>query len=71
VKEGKIKLEDAKSKVIMSAILDTYKVYYGKQFSGMVTQSYPDLLNMIRLPRQKAIDKKALAEDRMLGEKEI
>jgi hypothetical protein len=34
VKEGKIKLENAKSKIMMDAIHDMYKVYYKKQFSG-------------------------------------
>jgi hypothetical protein len=33
IKEKKISLENAKSKVIMAAIHDTYKVYYKKQFS--------------------------------------
>jgi hypothetical protein len=65
VKEDKIKLGDAKSKV-MSAIHNTYKVYYGKRFSNFNTESNPDLLYMIRLLRQKAIDKNALTKERML-----
>jgi hypothetical protein len=71
VKEVKIKLEQAKSKVMMSAIQDTYRIYCGKEFSGLVTELYPDLLNMIILLKQKAIDKKKLADERILGEKEI
>jgi hypothetical protein len=34
VKEKKISLESAKSKVMMAAIHDMYKVYHGKRFSG-------------------------------------
>jgi hypothetical protein len=71
VKEGKIKLENTKSRVMMAAIYNTYKVYYKKQFSGWVTDSYPELLNMIRLLRQKAIDKEKLVNERILGEREI
>jgi hypothetical protein len=51
VKEGKTKLENGNSKVMISAIHDMYKLYYKKQFSGFVTDSYPELLNMIRLLR--------------------
>jgi hypothetical protein len=51
VKEKKIKLENAKSKIMMGAIHDMYKVYYKKQFIGWDTESNPDVLNMIRLLR--------------------
>jgi hypothetical protein len=54
-----------------AAIHDTFKVYYKRQFSGWKTISNADLLNMIRLLRQKAIDKEKLVESRKLGEKEI
>jgi hypothetical protein len=71
VKEKKISLENAKSKVMIAAIHDMYKVYYKNQFTGWVTDWYPHLLDMIRLLKQKAIDKEILAKERMLGEKEI
>jgi hypothetical protein len=71
VKEKKIKLESAKSAIMMSAIHDTYKVYYNKRFAGWATETFPDLLNMIRLLRQKKMDKDELAESRKLGDKEI
>jgi hypothetical protein len=71
VKEKKIKLENTKNPIIMAAIHDTFKVYYKRQFAGWNTVSNPDLLNMIRLLRQKKIDKDELAESRKLGEKEI
>jgi hypothetical protein len=70
--EGKkIKLEAAKSQIMMAAIHDTYKVYYRKQFSGWNTVSNADVLNMIRLLRKKKIDKDAEAESRKLGDREI
>jgi hypothetical protein len=71
VKEKKIKLEGAKSPIMMAAIHDTFKVFYKRQFSGWNTVSNAEVLNMIRLLRQKAIDKEKLAEERKLGEKEI
>jgi hypothetical protein len=71
VKEKKIKLEASKSQIMVGAIHDTYKVYYKKQFSGWNTVSNADVLNMIRLLRQKAIDKETQANERRLGEKEI
>jgi hypothetical protein len=67
VKEKKITLEGAKSKVMMAAIHDLYKVYYNKRFTGWVTESIPELLNMIRLLKQKAAEKEALDKDRLLG----
>jgi hypothetical protein len=69
VKEKKISLESAKSKVMMAAIHDTDKVYYNKRFSGWTTESFPELLNMIRLLKQKAIDKEKLANERKLGDR--
>jgi hypothetical protein len=71
VKEKKISLEAARSKVMKAAIHDMYKAYYGKRFSNFQTESFSELLNMIRLLKQKAADKEAFAKDRMLGEKEI
>jgi hypothetical protein len=71
VKEKKIKLEAAKSQIMMAAIHDTYKVYYNKRFAGWATEYFPELLNMIRLLRQKSVDKERLAKERMLGDKEI
>jgi hypothetical protein len=71
VKEKKIKLEAARSKIMMGAIHDTYKVYYKKQFSGWNSESNGNVLNMIRLLRQKKIDKDAEAKEHMLGDKEI
>jgi hypothetical protein len=71
VKEKKISMDHAKTKVMMAAIHDKYKVYCGKQFSDFNTQSYPELLDMIRLLRQKKIDKDAEADELMLGEREI
>jgi hypothetical protein len=71
VKEGKIKLENAKTKIMTGAIHDRYRVYYRKQFTGWVTESNTDVLNMIRLLRQKKIDKDAETKDRMLGDREI
>jgi hypothetical protein len=71
VKEKKIKLEAAKSGVMQAAIHDTYKVYYKKQFTGWNTVSNQDVLNMIRLLRQKKMDKDADAENNKLGDKEI
>jgi hypothetical protein len=71
VKEKKIKLDAAKSQIMMAAIHDTYKVYYNKRFSGWVRESIPELLNMIRLLKQKKIDKDADAESHRLGDREI
>jgi hypothetical protein len=71
VKEKKIKLEAAKSQIMTAAIHDTFKVYYKRQFAGWNTVSNADLLKMIRLLRQKEIDKEKLAEECKLGEKEI
>jgi hypothetical protein len=71
VKEKKIKLEGAKSPIMMAAIHDTYKVYYKRQFSGWNTESNADLLNMIRLLRQKKINKDKEAESHRLGDREI
>jgi hypothetical protein len=71
VKEKKIKLEQAKRVIMEAAIHDTYRVYYGKQFNGWNTTSNQDVLNMIRLLRQKKIDKDEEAENRKLGPKEI
>jgi hypothetical protein len=71
VKEKNIKLESAKSAIMMAAIHDTYKVYYNKLFAGWATETFPELLNMIRLLRQKAIDKEELAQSPKLGDKEI
>jgi hypothetical protein len=71
VKEKKIKLEAAKSQIMMGAIHDTYKVYYRKQFARWNTVSNADVLNMIRLLRQKKIDKDAEAESHRLSNKEI
>jgi hypothetical protein len=71
VKEKKIKLEAAKSKIMMGAIHDTYKVYHRKQFAGWNTESNADVLNMIRLLRQKKIEKDAEAESHKLGDREI
>jgi hypothetical protein len=71
VKEKKIKPEAAKSAIMMGAIHDTYKVNYKKQFSGWNTVSNTNVLNMIRLLRQKKIDKDAEAESRKLGDREI
>jgi hypothetical protein len=71
VKEKKIKLEAAKSQIMTAAIHDTYKVYYNKRFAGWATETFTELLNMIRLLRQKAIDKEELAQSRKLGDKKI
>jgi hypothetical protein len=71
VKEKKIKLEAAKRVIMEAAIHDTYKVYYKKQFNGWNTTSNQDVLNMIRLLRQKKIDKDEEAENGKLGPKEI
>jgi hypothetical protein len=57
---------------MMGAIHDMYKVYHhGKRFAGWNTESNTDVLNMIRLLRQKKIDKDAEVESHKLGDREI
>jgi hypothetical protein len=70
VKEDKIKVEQAK-KEVMSAIQDTFRIFSNREFSTFEIKSYSSPVGMIRLLRQKAIDKKDVSENSKLGPNEI
>jgi hypothetical protein len=71
VKENKISIDQAKSDVSISAIQDTLRKYHGVMLEGLDTVSNTNVVNMIRLQRQKTADKKALAKDRRIGPEEL
>jgi hypothetical protein len=71
VKENKLTIEQAKREVSLAAIQDTLGVYHGIVLDGLQYTSVPVVVQMIRLLRQKAIDKKALAKDRELGPEQL
>jgi hypothetical protein len=56
---------------MMSAIQNTIRIYCGREFNSFEIESYAILFNMIKLLKQKAIDKEKLAKDRMLRSNEI
>jgi hypothetical protein len=71
VKEQKIKLKHAKSKEMMSVIQDTFRIYWGREFNSFETESYAVLFNIIRVLRQKALDKEILGKNPKLDPNEI
>jgi hypothetical protein len=71
VKENKLTLDDAKSDKSISAIQDTLGIYHKIQLSGVDYVSDTRIVSMIKLQKQKKIDKEKLAEERRLGPEEL
>jgi hypothetical protein len=62
VKENKLTIDKAKREVSLSAIQDTLGIYHGVVLDCLNYVSNPTVVSMIRLLRQKAIDRKALTK---------
>jgi hypothetical protein len=71
VKENKLSIEEAKSEVSIAAIQDTLGIYHGIVLQGLEYTPNTTVINMIRLLKQKAIDRNALGEERRLGPEEL
>jgi hypothetical protein len=71
VKENKLSIDQPKSEVSISAIQDTLGIYHNIQLTGLDYTSVPVVVQMIRLQKQKAADKKKLAEERRFGPDEL
>jgi hypothetical protein len=71
VKENKLTLEEAKTGVSVAAIQDTLGIYHGIVLQGLDYTPNTNVINMIRLLKQKAIDRDALAKDRELGPEQL
>jgi hypothetical protein len=54
-----------------SIIQDMHVIYHGMMLQGFETVSNANAVNVIRMLRQKTIDKKQLAENRRLGPEEV
>jgi predicted Zn-dependent protease with MMP-like domain len=71
VKENKLSIDEAKREVSLSTIQDTLGIYHGIVLDSLQYTSNINVVNMITLLKQKAIDKKALAKDGELGSKKL
>jgi hypothetical protein len=71
VKENKLSIEEAEREVSVVAIQHTLGIYHGIVLDGLQYTSNTTVVNMIRLLKQKAIDKNALAKDRELRPEEL
>jgi hypothetical protein len=71
VKDNKLLLDEAKSELSISAIQDTLGIYHNIQLSGLEYVWNAKVVNMIRLQKQKAADKKKLPKERVLGPDEL
>jgi hypothetical protein len=71
VKENKLSLDEAKREVSVASIQDTLGIYHNIQLTGLEYTSVPVVVQMIRLLRQKAKDKKDLVKDCELGPEQL
>jgi hypothetical protein len=71
VKENKLTVDDAKREVSVAAIQDMLGIYHGKVLQGLDYTSNENVINMIRLLKQKAKDKKDLMKERELGPEQL
>jgi hypothetical protein len=60
--KNKLSIEEAKTEVIVAAIQDMLGIYHGIVLQGLEYTPNTTVINMIRLLKQKAKDKKDLAK---------
>jgi hypothetical protein len=71
VKENKLSIEEAKRGVGVAAIQDMLGIYHGIVLQGLEYTPNTTVINMVRLLKQKAIDRNAQAKDRELGPEQL